>query len=120
MLCFWTIERTDVMPNYKNLAKCPYFLAENQKSITCEDVIRRFSSEDKKDTYADKYCNTSWEECPYARDLNDLYDTLDVALPELKTEILLRQRYEATRAELNKTRSLLGRAEKKVERLSKK
>lgn len=105
------------MPNCRNLAKCPYFLAENQKSITCEDVIRRFYTEDKKNAHADKFCNGfTWSECPYAKDLNALYRELEKAPPEHKFEILLRQRCEAQRAELTKLRVMLGRTEKKLEK----
>lgn len=102
------------MPNYKNLARCPYFLAENKRSITCEDVIRRFSSEDRKNKYTNKHCNNEWEACSYASDLNKLYQELDEARPELRTEILLRHNNNALRTELNKVKSLLGRAEKKI------
>ena len=50
--------------------KCPYYLSEHEKTITCEGVVstnimQRFDSKGKKEEFQEKNCFKYPNECPY-------------------------------------------------------
>lgn len=105
------------MPNDKHLPLCPFYKWHQRRSITCEDINRTFSDSAEKEKWLRTYCDTaSWERCEYAQDLNRAYERLfkgdDKAMQELETKALER--------EIKKLSTLLGKAEKRVERQQKK
>ena len=91
-------------------AVCPYFLGEKRKSITCEDVYRIFNSLNAKHAWMDMFCDSEWEECPYAKKLNAAYERFDkgddMALKENEIDSL--------RKEMKGVSSRLGRVEKEL------
>lgn len=102
--------------NRGKITLCPYYLSDNQKSVSCEDTIRRFSSKKAKDKHVDKYCCTyGYQECPYAKDLTKLYDRIEKSRPGERSELYLRHRVEVLSKELGKVSSMLGKAEKQLE-----
>lgn len=99
------------MPNTGHYSRCPFFSSEREKVITCEDVFRRFRSKTDKDNYMWTYCDTDWEECKYARELLDLYDRIEKKGETVQMMEIFRHRTGATRAELKKVATQLGKAE---------
>lgn len=56
------------MPNHNLTAICPYYLSDNDKSITCEDTIRQFRTSAIKRCYLKEHCcSFQWKDCSYAR-----------------------------------------------------
>ena len=96
---------------------CPYFLSEHNRTISCEDCMRWYSSADAQNKWLDKYCEDNWASCPYAKELARMYDRIENSHPSVRTEIVLRQETDSLRRELRKVRIMLGKAEKKIERL---
>jgi hypothetical protein len=64
------------MPNNGRITLCPYYRDERNLSISCEDVYRTFRWEGQKKRYMDTYCDSSWESCPHAKELNRLYSRM--------------------------------------------
>ena len=56
--------------------KCPFYIDDNKLTISCEDVVRLFDSQDSKLSHMDAYCDHEWENCEYANALNKAYDAL--------------------------------------------
>ena len=98
------------MPRY---TLCPYYIDENRRTISCEDVIRRFDSIDEKYGYMDEYCDDAWEDCPYAIAMNKAYDLVEKG-DEMAVE---KNKLAALETELKGVHIKLGRAEKKIDEL---
>lgn len=102
------------MPNNTRIPVCPFFKDEKKKSISCEDVFRSFPSCRKKEQWMDMYCDEwDWMKCPYAVDLNAMYERIDKGA-DMETE-QMKQKIEAMRKELRYKATLLGRADKRLE-----
>ena len=95
------------MPRY---TMCPFYVDENKKSISCEDVCRSFDSLTEKWAWMDMYCDLDWMSCPYACDLNEAY----YRQQEGDDEALEKHEVEALKKELHGLTTKLGRAEKKL------
>lgn len=102
------------MPRY---IMCPYFVDENKKSISCEDVCRSYRSHKEKWAWIDMYCDSwDWMKCPYAADLSEAYSKFEKG----DKRALEEQKLKALDKENKYLRTLLGKAEKRVERQQKK
>ena len=102
------------MPRY---IMCPYFVDENKKSISCEDVCRSYRSHKEKWAWIDMYCDSwDWMKCPYAADLSEAYRKYEKGDKKALDE----QKMKSLDKENKYLRTLLGKAEKRVERQQKK
>lgn len=105
------------MAKYTVYKICPFYIDENKKTISCEDVCRSFRSSKAKWKWMNKYCDTwEWETCQWAKAISEAYKKFEegdkMALEEHKVEALIKEtKYLRTR---------LGKAEKRVERQQKK
>ena len=107
------------MPNFDRIAICPYYIADKRKSISCEDVFRTFPDVKHKNHWMDQYCCVwDYRLCPYAADLNRMYDRIEKGADVTITEY--EQRYKALDQEIRAQSKRLGRTEKRVERQQKK
>ena len=104
------------MSNNGRITLCPYYRNEKGLSITCEDVYRRFETRAEKKQYKFKYCCEAWKECPYAKELNELYEKMEGI--EVSNIDKLRQRCSAQDREIKKLVTMLGKSEKKVKELT--
>lgn len=104
------------MSNNGRVTLCPYYRNEKGFSITCEDVYRRFETKTEKKKHKNTYCCEAWQKCPYAKDLNRLYENMEGEKMN-KTEEL-RQKCNAQGKEIKKMATMLGKAEKKVKELT--
>lgn len=101
------------MPRY---TLCPYFEYERKARISCEDIYRRFDTNEDKWSWMDMYCDNEWTKCPYAMELTEAYDRL-----EKGDEMALEDhKIKALEKELKGMATKLGTAEKKLERAQKK
>lgn len=103
------------MSNNGRITLCPYYRNEKGLSITCEDVYRRFETKADKRQHKFKYCSEAWKECPYAKDLNELYEKMEGQ--EVNKTDELRQKCKAQEREIKKMATMLGKAEKKIKEL---
>lgn len=94
----------DAMPRY---TLCPYYVDENKKTISCEDVIRRFATYRSKNRHMDKYCDKDWKDCPYADALSRMYQRIDDGADEDRE--IMTHNLMALEKENKKMLSLLGR-----------
>ena len=95
---------------------CPYFEHGKRKSrITCEDTYRWFDSDEEKSNWMDMYCDNEWTKCPYAIELNEVYERLEKG----DEKALENHKIEAMEKELKSMATKLGTAEKKLERAQK-
>ena len=81
---------------------CPYFIHQQHKrpTISCEDCVRLFESNEHKFDHIKKYCEDQWQTCPFAADLTEIYErTIYMYNKKLLSDI--------------------GRLKKKVEKLEK-
>lgn len=99
------------MPNNGRITLCPYYRDEKNLSISCEDTFRRFRWPAQKEKWLDTYCDDMWLSCPYARDMNDLYERMEGSMNKRNLE--LEHRCQAMEKEQRKLASLLGKAEKR-------
>lgn len=104
------------MANNGRIALCPYYRSEKKHSITCEDVYRRFETKADKKRHKFTYCCEAWEACPYAKDLNELYEKMEGQ--KLNKTEELRQKCNAQEKEIKNMATMLGKAEKKVKELT--
>ena len=95
--------------------KCPFYIDDRRKSITCEDVCRHYSSLDDKWAWMDMYCDLDWMSCPYAVDLNEAYYRKEKG----EEKALEEEKIKAQKKEIRSLSTKLGTAEKKLEKLSK-
>lgn len=102
------------MPRY---TLCPYYIDENLKTISCEDVCRSFDSLDDKWKWMDMYCDSwDWMRCPYAADRSEAYRKAE----EGDAMAIENQEIKAQKKEIDSLLRKLGRANKKIERMQKK
>lgn len=105
------------MPNDKHLPLCPFYKRHMERSITCEDVCRTFSTSAEKERWLTVYCDTTrWEQCEYAQGLNKAYERLFKG----DQGAIMENEYESLKREVKKLTTLLGKSEKRVERQQKK
>lgn len=102
------------MPNNGHYTLCPYYRDEKNKSISCEDIFRRFDSKRKKYKWMEQFCDDSWSDCPYAIALTEMWERiLDGA--DMDKEQMEHKIKELT-TELKKQSSRLGRLDKQIEK----
>jgi hypothetical protein len=93
---------------------CPFYIDENKRSISCEDVCRHFSSLDEKYGWMRQYCDTmEWEKCPFAVDLTEAYYRKEKG----DEKALEKEKIKAMESEIRSLSTKLGTAEKRNERL---
>lgn len=92
------------MPRY---TLCPYYVDENKKTVSCEDVIRRFLTYRSKNQHMNKYCDKDWQSCPYAVALSEVYHSIEDGADEELT--WLRHKVKVLEKEQKKQISLMGR-----------
>ena len=98
------------MPRY---TRCPYYIDESRRSISCEDVCRSYSSENKKWAWMDMYCDSwDWMKCPYAADISEAYRRYE----EGDEMALIEQELKAQKKEIESLLRKLGRANKKLDK----
>ena len=88
------------MPRY---TICPYYIDDNKKTVSCEDVIRRFATYRSKNKHMNKFCDKDWKECPHAMVLSEMYHNMESAPDPAKLQV------RALEKENKKLISLLGR-----------
>ena len=104
------------MPNDKHLPLCPYYKRHMERSITCEDVCRTFSTSAEKEMWLDTYCDTpAWEQCEYAQGLTRAYERLFKG----DDKAIMENEYESLKKENKKLSTLFGKAEKRIQRQQK-
>jgi predicted RNase H-like nuclease (RuvC/YqgF family) len=96
------------MPNNGRYTLCPFYRDEKNLSISCEDTFRRFRWKAQKKRWLDGYCDKDWKSCPYAQELEKLYEGEDMS--ETKK---LAHELKAKDRELRKTAAMLGKSEKR-------
>ena len=102
------------MPRY---TRCPFYVDESRKTISCEDVCRSYDSQKDKWAWMDMYCDTwDWMKCPYAADRTEAYRKFE----EGDEMALEKQETEALKKEIESLLRKLGRANKRIERQQKK
>ena len=92
------------MPRY---TICPYYIDDNKKTVSCEDVIRRFASYHSKNKWMNKHCDKDWQSCPYAESLGQMYERIGAGSDEAQE--MLKHKAEALQRENKKMCTLLGR-----------
>lgn len=106
--------RRSEMPRY---TMCPFYVDENKKSISCEDICRTYKTLECKYDWMTMYCDSwEWMKCPYAIDRSEAY----AAYEKGDVKALENQEIKALEKENKYLRTLLGKAEKRVERQQKK
>ena len=96
---------------------CPCYIDENKKSISCEDICRTYKTLECKYDWMTMYCDSwEWMKCPYAIDRSEAY----AAYEKGDVKALENQEIKALEKENKYLRTLLGKAEKRVERQQKK
>ena len=102
------------MPRY---TMCPFYVDENKKSISCEDICRTYKTLECKYDWMTMYCDSwEWMKCPYAIDRSEAY----AAYEKGDVKALENQEIKALEKENKYLRTLLGKADKRVERQQKK
>lgn len=102
------------MPRY---TRCPYYIDESRRSISCEDVCRSYDSLKQKSSWMDMYCDSwDWMKCPYAADMTEAYNRYQ----EGDETALIEQELKAQKKEIESLIRKLGRANKRIERQQKK
>lgn len=95
------------MPRY---TKCPFYIDESRRTISCEDVARLFDTRQEKCEYMDKYCDEAWQECEYAIAITQAYDKLEKG----DKQALEKQKIKALESEIRSNLIKIGRAETKI------
>ena len=97
------------MPNNGRVTLCPYYRDEKNLSISCEDTFHRFRWAAQKRRHMDTFCDKDWKSCPYAQEIGAMYEKGDY-MDEVKRAAF---ELEATKKELRKTATMLGKAQKR-------
>ena len=105
------------MPNTGHITLCPYYVNEREKTISCEDVGRRFRSKKERMDYMEQYCDKDYMQCKYAQALEKLYEVMEEKGEDHMLEFF-KQRNRAARVELKRTVTQLGRQEAKTEKMA--
>ena len=98
------------MPNNGRITLCPYYRDEKNLSISCEDTYRRFRWPAQKIRWLDTYCDKNWQECPYARELNAVYERTG---GEMNEKDRIEHELRAKDKELRKVSAMMGKMEKR-------
>ena len=98
------------MPNNGRITLCPYYRDEKNMSISCEDTYRRFRWPAQKKRWLDTYCDNEWGECPYAQELDKLYERMGGKMDEREK---LEHDLKAKEKELRKVSAMMGKLEKR-------
>lgn len=99
------------MPRY---TRCPYYIDDSRKTISCEDVCRSYNTADQKWAWMDMYCDSwDWMRCPYAADRSEAYRKYE----EGDLTALEEQKDRATKDEIRSLTTKLGRLNKKFDKL---
>lgn len=102
------------MSNSGHYTLCPYYKDSKNKSITCEDIFRTFRWKSQRHKWMVKYCDCDWNECPYAQSLNEVYRKVLEEGADMEKE-MLKQKCKELEKELKKVKTMLGKAEKRLE-----
>lgn len=105
------------MPNTGHITLCPYYVNEREKTISCEDVGRRFRSKKERMDYMNQYCDKDYMQCKYAQALEKLYEVMEEKGEDHMLEFF-KQRNRAARVELKRTVTQLGRQEAKTAKMA--
>lgn len=105
------------MPNTGHITLCPYYVNEREKTISCEDVGRRFRSKKERMDYMEQYCDKDYMCCKYAQALEKLYEVMEEKGEDHMLEFF-KQRNRAARVELKRTVTQLGRQEAKTAKMA--
>lgn len=98
---------------------CPYFMHQQHKrpTISCEDCVRLFESNEEKFDYIKKYCEEDWKACPFAVRLNEIYERT-INMSDKDSRVYVAEKELAESREYNKKLlSDIGRKNKHIERL---
>lgn len=106
------------MPETHRYVLCPYYVTDKRENISCEDVYRTFKDGRKKYKWMRTYCEASWESCPYAKELNEMYDRIDEG-EDMDKEVI-EHKEKAWKKEQRNLSIQLGSAKKRIERQQKK
>lgn len=99
------------MPRY---TRCPYYIDDSRKTISCEDVCRSYNTADQKWAWMDMYCDSwDWMRCPYAADRTEAYRKYE----EGDKAALEEQKDRATKDEIRSLTTKLGRMNKKLDKM---
>lgn len=99
------------MPRY---TRCPYYIDDSRKTISCEDVCRSYNTAERKWAWMDMYCDSwDWMRCPYAADRTEAYRKYE----EGDLKALDEQKERATKDEIRSLTTKLGRLNKKFDKL---
>lgn len=90
--------------------KCPFYIDDNKLTISCEDVVRLFDSQDSKLSHMDAYCDHEWENCKYANALNKAYDALEKG----DKQALEKQKIKSLESEIKSNLIKIGKMERKI------
>lgn len=99
--------------------KCPFFVHQQHKrpTISCEDCVRLFESNEVKFDYIKKYCEDQWQACPFAIALTEIYERT-IYMDEKDSKLYVAQKeLEMSREYNKKLLSDIGRLKKKTEKL---
>lgn len=99
------------MPRY---TRCPYYIDDSRKTISCEDVCRSYNSAEQKWAWMDMYCDSwDWMRCPYAAARTEAYRKYE----EGDKAALEEQKDRATKDEIRSLTTKLGRMNKKLDKM---
>ena len=99
------------MPRY---TRCPYYIDDSRKTISCEDVCRSYNTAEQKWAWMDMYCDSwDWMRCPYAADRTEAYRKYE----EGDKAALEEQKDRATKDEIRSLTTKLGRMNKKLDKM---
>ena len=99
--------------------KCPFFLHQQHKrpTISCEDCIRLFDSNEEKFGWIKRYCEDAWEQCEYAAGMIEIYErTMNMNENESKAYVAEKE-LEKCRDNNKRLLSYIGRKNKHIEKL---
>lgn len=98
---------------------CPFFVHQQYKrpTISCEDCVRLFESNEAKFDYIKQYCEDRWQACPFAIALTEIYErTINMDEKDSKLYVAEKE-LEQSREYNKKLLSDIGRLKKKTEKL---
>lgn len=79
---------------------CPYHVSEKRHTISCEDSLHVFYSQNEKKNWISSYCTGDWERCVYAQGLNEIYEKEDEMSDWMKRAKLAERKAKTAREEL--------------------
>lgn len=100
------------MPNNGHYTICPFFQRESGKTIVCEDCPRRFRTKGDKLNYMKQFCDSNYEACIYAQELQEVWEATQ-RNPAKGMQIFLDHQVRAQEKEIKILSSRLDRLERK-------